>query len=335
MERVLYNLHSQVCSIALRRTSSKTRSVAEHTLLVVALCGFGVLIVSHLSFVHRPNLRWPSPRSIPGYCLSSIPGFQRYADVTHILLSNQSDASIAYMYSDTTQPFCIEKEQGTCHESIDLTLSQHDIVLSYSATKGFLFLPSSTCSEHNISTQYVVVSSSDAHCFGEPFLQSLVSEILGPDTVVLNWLVAVNERQGFIHNPRTKGVMDLNAYNQVGPLRLEEKSQTHTYRHPLLFKGGVILTSVFLFFITTTLVSFTLRETQDRMLQFTFQLQAYVRADRPLAQLIGTHVIENLVFVPIMVGMMFFLIEFYGGDKFLAFMVLSIVWVCEVFSIVA
>eukprot|EP00547_Thalassionema_nitzschioides_P007270 CAMPEP_0194221742 /NCGR_PEP_ID=MMETSP0156-20130528/31256_1 /TAXON_ID=33649 /ORGANISM="Thalassionema nitzschioides, Strain L26-B" /LENGTH=295 /DNA_ID=CAMNT_0038952247 /DNA_START=968 /DNA_END=1855 /DNA_ORIENTATION=+ len=35
-----------------------------------------------------------------------------------------------------------------------------------------------------------------------------------------------------------------------------------------------------------------------------------------------------------MVGMMFFLIEFYGGDKVLAFMVLSLVWVCEAFSMV-
>ena len=61
----------------------------------------------------------------------------------------------------------------------------------------------------------------------------------------------------------------------------------------------------------------------------------YVREERPLRQLIVTHVVENLVFVPIMVGVMFFLIEFYGGDKFLAFMVFSVVWVCEVFSIVA
>ncbi len=52
----------------------------------------------------------------------------------------------------------------------------------------------------------------------------------------------------------------------------------------------------------------------------------------PLAGLIVRHVLENLVFVPIMVGMIFFLIEFYGGDKFLAFSVLSMVWLCEVFS---
>jgi hypothetical protein len=91
---------------------------------------------------------------------------------------------------------------------------------------------------------------SDAHCVGEPLLQyilysiqslvlTVVSEILGPDTVVLNCLVAFHERHGFVHNPPTKGVMDLtvSTYKQLGPLRLEEKLQTHTYRHPLLFKA--------------------------------------------------------------------------------------------------
>ena len=41
----------------------------------------------------------------------------------------------------------------------------------------------------------------------------------------------------------------------------------------MVFKLGVLLTTLFLFFITTTLVSFTLRETQERMLKFTFLLQ--------------------------------------------------------------
>jgi hypothetical protein len=70
------------------------------------------------------------------------------------------------------------------------------------------------------------------------------------------------------------------------------------------------------------------------MLEFTLQLQTRVRAGMPLGGLILDHVLENLVFVPIMIGMIFFLIELYGGDKFLAFMVLSMVWICEVFSAV-
>jgi hypothetical protein len=70
------------------------------------------------------------------------------------------------------------------------------------------------------------------------------------------------------------------------------------------------------------------------MLDFTHQLQAHVRSRRSVVHIVTTHIAENLVFVPIMVGMMFFLIEFYRGDRFLAFMVLTIVWLCEVFSVI-
>ena len=45
------------------------------------------------------------------------------------------------------------------------------------------------------------------------------------------------------------------------------------WQHYIAFKIGVVLTTLFLFFTTTTLVSFTLRVTQERMLKFTFLLQ--------------------------------------------------------------
>lgn len=111
-----------------------------------------------------------------------------------------------------------------------------------------------------------------------------------------------------------------------------QKYPAYRFLRFLTFKFLVLLSTLLIFFLTTSLVSFTFQETQDRMLEFTLQLQTRVRARMPLGSLILGHVLENLVFVPIMVGMIFFLIEFYGGDKFLAFMVLSMVWVCEVFS---
>jgi len=58
-----------------------------------------------------------------------------------------------------------------------------------------------------------------------------------------------------------------------------------------------------------------LRETQERMLDFTKELQRRVRESLSLSELITTHVVQNLVFVPIMVGMMFFLIEFLVCDS--------------------
>lgn len=74
-------------------------------------------------------------------------------------------------------------------------------------------------------------------------------------------------------------------------------------RHFIAFKVGVIFSTLFLFFTTTTLVSFTLRETQERMLKFTFLLQHHVSHRIPYAPLVFTHVVESLVFVPIMVRM--------------------------------
>jgi hypothetical protein len=370
MERVLYNLHSNVCSIGLRRTSSKTRSAAEHCLLLVALCGFGVLIISHLSFVHRSSssiMEKQQPRkSIPLQCLSSIQGFQNNAHVTHVVLWER-DESLAYSLRQSdeekdgfmldcalndTEPTCSDatndknqvcqqtsarqQRASTSCPSISLQEQQQDITLSYSPTRGFLFLPLSTSLQHNVSTQYVFVSKQNVQCFGEPFLQLLVKHLLGVETVAFHWLLAQSNHTGYIYNPKTRHVTDLHASSgQYSLWNSSTSSRNKSGKHALLFKAGVILTSVFLFFITTTLVSFTLRETQDRMLHFTFQLQLYVEQDRRLGSLITTHVVENLVFVPIMVGVFFFLIEFYGGDKLLAFMVMSIVWVCEVFSIVA
>ena len=72
--------------------------------------------------------------------------------------------------------------------------------------------------------------------------------------------------------------------------------------HFISFKIGVIFSTLFLFFTTTTLVSFTLRETQERMLKFTFLLQHHVSHRIPYASLVFTHVVESLVFVPIMVS---------------------------------
>jgi hypothetical protein len=101
----------------------------------------------------------------------------------------------------------------------------------------------------------------------------------------------------------------------------------------LAFKAGVVLTTLFLFFTTTSLVSFTLRSTQNRMLRFTFLLQQLVTSRRPYTALVFQHVLSSLIFVPVMVGILFFLLEFFD-DHLLAVAVLTIVWVCEVYTVV-
>jgi hypothetical protein len=82
----------------------------------------------------------------------------------------------------------------------------------------------------------------------------------------------------------------------------------------VMFRMGVVLSIAFLFFVTTSLVSFTLRETQERMLRFTFQLQHHIHHNRPYWALVFSHLVENLVFVPIVMGIHFFLVEFFSDQ---------------------
>lgn len=245
------------------------------------------------------------------------------------------------------------------------------IVYSYSHTQGLLHLQPSLKHTHNISTQFIIASSADPNCFGEPFAQTIIFRLVGPDTVILNWILGLQHsipRPRFVYHWKTRKELDLDVFDMdhyafsskssgdrlsgacesmkfASTLSLQFASISNilsrVQRYPLYrllrfltFKLLVLLSTLLVFFLTTSLVSFTFQETQDRMLEFTLQLQTRVRAGMPLGGLILDHVLENLVFVPIMVGMIFFLIEFYGGDKFLAFMVLSMVWICEVFSAV-
>lgn len=406
MEGVLYKLHSQICWFVLRNTTSRIRSWVEQILLCIAIASFGALIVSHLAFCHRLNpvsataaassqqsqARLPPPSlvpvNLPTVCLASIPGFSPDADVTHLALLPANEQSFA-------APLLDDKTHGSVNNGANTTIP--DIYFTYSQVKGYLLLPPDLQRKHKLSIQVVAISKNDPHCFGEPLLQFIIwrwSLIYWgtADTVMMNWFLGLDHQKGYLFNPRTNLVHDLEHHKSghrelpasvVSKIRAEMTDEQvcrplhvddggdgdddlklgrqddnidfdscdHTQdgrilsedkifgryfllSSVLLSKFSVVLKTSFLFFITTTLVSFTLRETQQRMLAFTLALREHVRSRQPLTLLIIRHIIENLVFCPIMVGIMFFLIEFYRGDKFLAFMVLSLVWVREVFSVI-
>jgi hypothetical protein len=213
--------------------------------------------------------------------------------------------------------------------------------------------------------QYVYISKQDVQCFGEPFMQTLVFSLLTPDTVMINWLIGAFGRDGYVYNPRSGKEIALHdiQHHQHG-----RRHHQHHHHHTTTITTGhdrrrshqshynwfdyiwssyhgdflrwiarkisIVAKTTFLFFVTTTLVSFTLRETQGRMLHFTHHLLQHVRSNRPVVNLVVKHVAENVVFVPIMVGIIFFLTEFYRDDKLLAFLVLTLLWICESFAVV-
>ncbi|KAK7246864.1 hypothetical protein RIF29_41734 [Crotalaria pallida] len=195
----------------------------------------------------------------------------------------------------------------------------------YTMEKGYFLLPESAKSRHNIRTVNVSISAWHS-CFGNRWQQLLINRFVGYDTILINSLLS-SPGQGYLYNYQTKEFYNLSYAQEPleGPARFGDY---------LVTKCGVLMMSLFVFFTTTMSVSFTLRETQTRMLKFTVQLQHHARHRLPTFQLIFVHVIESLVFVPIMIGILFFLFEFYD-DQLLAFMVLILVWLCELFTLIS
>lgn len=244
------------------------------------------------------------------------------------------------------------------------------IHFSYSTTKAYLMLPQNHPWWLQLQVQYIMVAHNDPFCFGEPFMQLLLWKlpfIGGGNTVLWNWLRTFpayeakdssKAKKGYVYNPRTQWFQEFGREIKIheGTPKITERSKDASsdddipssvpsswyfsssvlsrWNKSFWIKVGVFFRASFLFFFCTTLVSFTLRETQERMLEFTQELSRRVRQSMSLSDLITTHLAQNLVFVPIMLGMMFFLIEIYQGDKVLAFGISSIVWCVEGFSLV-
>ncbi|TYI33835.1 hypothetical protein ES332_A04G162100v1 [Gossypium tomentosum] len=195
----------------------------------------------------------------------------------------------------------------------------------YTMEKGYFLLPDAAKSRHNIRTVNISISARHP-CFGNRWQQLLINRFVGYDTILMNSLLH-QPGKGYLYNFQTKEFYNL-TYARELP---DGSARVGDY---LVTKCGVLMMSLFVFFTTTMSVSFTLRETQTRMLKFTVQLQHHARHRLPTFQLIFVHVIESLVFVPIVIGILFFLFEFYD-DQLLAFMVLILVWLCELFILIS
>jgi len=118
------------------------------------------------------------------------------------------------------------------------------------------------------------------------------------------------------------------------PHYCHERRTEHSFRDKLVLKLCILITATFLFFAMTSMVSFILKQTQSRMLKFTFLLQYHVRNQIPYSSLVFVHVFESLIFVPIMLGVLFFLFEIFA-DKLFSFMLISLVWISEVYSVMS
>ena len=232
-------------------------------------------------------------------------------------------------------------------------------VYEYAHHKGYFLLPASLYARHRVVTTTVTLSA--AHRAFGPFpLSFFTYHLYGYDSIVLNHLIR-QMRSGFMRNAHTSDIYTISSQSQQhahsSQYQYQYQYQSHSQEHEstgagavptaaslstlhrlshllylLFFKSELLVTTLFLFFATTTLVSSTLVQTQLRMLHFTEQLRQHVRLHLPIVGLVLEHTMQSLSFVPVVVGILFFLFEFFN-DHVLAFLLLVLVWLCESYTV--
>ena len=103
----------------------------------------------------------------------------------------------------------------------------------------------------------------------------------------------------------------------------------------LRFKSGVVITTVFLFFVTSNLVNFTICETQQRMVKFTAWLfDQILEIEGHALKFVLSQILRSLVFVAMIFGGAFFLISPKFMAKIMSCLLLCAhMWFNEIYSV--
>ena len=330
MEGVFFRLHSRLVHLINRWTSPTSRTIIEFLILINAFALLVMLCWFHVKYVSRAESN----------CVTQV--LRRELE-SHLATGNippqvvKLHVSGIWSHLGREDAKSSEKLTKVIHAPPDGTLVAanlfkvwlQDPVYVYSSERGFLMLDESTRQQFKINEASIRLRT-EAECFADSLIgeteRYLLDNFIGYDTVILNAFGALFDSKGFLYSVHSRELLNV--------ANVHSNNASSSRASTLAFKMGAVATTLFLFFITTTLVHHTLRETQERMLKFTVDLQYYVRRGLGYRHLVFNHVVGSLVFVPIMVGMLFFLFEFFN-DQLLAFMVLAVVWVCELFSVMS
>uniref|UniRef100_H3HDY2 Uncharacterized protein n=1 Tax=Phytophthora ramorum TaxID=164328 RepID=H3HDY2_PHYRM len=161
-----------------------------------------------------------------------------------------------------------------------------------------------------------------------PLWTLIRDRVIGYDTILVNQLLKHYGARGFFYREDSRVVVDM-SYGVFNPA-----TAAQSWLRLVALKFKILHTILFLFFVITALVAFVLMETQKRMITFAALFQNRMQLQIPLANLVVTFFAQSLMFVPVLVGMLFFLFELYK-DRLLAFGIMTVMWVGESFSVIS
>jgi len=192
--------------------------------------------------------------------------------------------------------------------------------LRFSKERGLLLLPRHIAEKHSIPFKEVILDLEDK-CFGSHFSKKVIEHVVGYEVLLLNTF------QRLINDDKVSGYVYSCSSRKLYKMEPEEElSRWMMFRS----KFAAVLTSLFVMYTTSGLVTFALRHVQVRILKLSMDLRAYMlsQMSRSVVDVIVRYSVDAIVFVPIVTGILFFLREFFE-DLLLTFMVVFIAWLRE------
>lgn len=209
----------------------------------------------------------------------------------------------------------------------DMTLQQlfsAQRVYLYSKHRSMLMMRTEQMIKHHVSIENVNIVQGSEACFGRnTLLKNVLQRFIGYHAVVRAWVLDTFHRDGYLYNIMEKDLVHLSNYH-VGDSKNINQSP-----YPILTLNNFLL-SVFLYYVVASVISLTLRLTQENMLKFAYLLTHYVRLRLPYFNLVTTHILGSFVFVPVMIGLQYFMAEFYRAHL-LSFLIITLIWMEEIF----
>lgn len=317
MEQVFFRMHVKLIDQVTRVFSVRWLRIFEYLAVLNAVGSLLLLVSLHVTFVHAAA---PLGSGQDGNCvaaevraaMSAFPG-ARAPDVVRLQVGGIW-SRLAQVDSDGAaaldQARLLHGDDVIAPELMHVWLQDPEFL--YSRERGFLMLDAGLRAQHGISELNMTLSLDCLRDdFGAAFelLTFALDNFVGYDTVVANALIHANAGQGFMYSVLSRDLRDL---RHGSAARAQQSQPQSTSSQPqsqsssvlasfIAFKVGIVAITLFLFFITTTLVHHTLLETQEMMLRFTVDLQRRLERRLPYGPLVLNHVVNSLVFVPITV----------------------------------
>ena len=158
----------------------------------------------------------------------------------------------------------IQQDTTLSSFSSNSSVSQDTISYIYSKERGLLTLPSRAREKLDIKLETITLLSSSS-CLGEEFSRWALT-FLGYESHVLNSLVlGLNGHGGYVLAEHSGEIHALSRASEVNRL-------SQNIAQGILLKAGTICSALFLVFSSSSLASFILAQTQQRMLRFTVAL---------------------------------------------------------------